>query len=79
MSNRPNRRRQESRRTEHGPRWESPNPGNGCNATHVARSRRKWKRVKNRTERRTGRVSPKVGAMRSGTGKFAPRPSTEES
>ena len=52
MSNRPNHRRGEERRTEHGPRWESKNPGAGCNSTHVARARREWKRIRARAERR---------------------------
>jgi hypothetical protein len=59
MSNRTNHRRTGAKRTEHGPRWEDANPGAGSNATHVARSRRKWKRVANRSERRTGKTSPK--------------------
>ena len=46
------------KRTENGPRWESANPGKGCNSTHVARSRRAWKRIKNRSLRRTGHQSP---------------------
>ena len=65
MSNRTNPRRKRAKRTEHGPRWENANPGAGSNATHVARSRRTWKRVANRTERRTGKTSPKfVGKRR---------------
>lgn len=59
MSNHTNHRRNEESRTENGPRRESPNPGAGCNSTHVARARRAWKAIKNRTFRRTGRVSPK--------------------
>jgi hypothetical protein len=55
MSNRINHRRGEQRRTEHGPRWESQNPGKGCNATHVARARRAWKRIKARAARRAGK------------------------
>ncbi len=56
MSNKPNHRREEARRTEHGPRYENPNPGAGCNATHVARARAKWKRLTARKARRlTGR------------------------
>lgn len=47
------------KRTENGPRYESANPGKGCNSTHVARSRRAWKRIKNRSLRRTGRQTPK--------------------
>lgn len=45
MSNHDNHRREEQKRTETGPRFESANPGAGCNATHVARGRRKWKRI----------------------------------
>jgi hypothetical protein len=59
MSNRRSHRRGEHRRTEHGPRYENANPGAGCNSTHVARSRRKWKRIKNRSIRRTGVQSHK--------------------
>ena len=64
MSNRTNHRRSGAKRTEHGPPWEDPNPGTGSNATHVARARRKWKRVANRSERRTGKTSPKVAGKR---------------
>lgn len=52
-----NHHRGEPARTEHGPRYESKNPGSGSNSTHVARSRRRWKRIANRTERRTGQTS----------------------
>lgn len=52
MSNKNNPRRGEARRTAHGPRWENPNPGAGCNATHVARARAKWKRRAARRSRR---------------------------
>lgn len=54
MSNHRNQRREEEARTEHGPRWENANPGAGCNSTHVAGSRAKWKKYKSRAERRTG-------------------------
>jgi hypothetical protein len=54
MSNRRSHRRDEARRTEHGPRFEHPNPGAGCNATHVARARAKWERRRSRAERRSG-------------------------
>jgi len=47
------------KRTENGPRWENKNPGTGCNATHVARARRWWKRFASRSARRNGKVSPK--------------------
>lgn len=53
MSNRTNHRREEERRTEHGPRFESKDPGKGCNSTHVARGRAKWKRRLRRSRRRT--------------------------
>lgn len=56
MSNKPNARRDEQRRTEHGPRYENPNPGAGCNATHVACARAKWKRRTARKQRREARV-----------------------
>lgn len=56
MSNRPNHRRGEGRRTEHGPRWEQSDPGAGCNSTHVARSRRKWQDRARRRNRRTAKV-----------------------
>ncbi len=52
MSNHTNHKRNEDKRTETGPRFENPNPGAGCNSTHVARSRRKWKTRSRRRERR---------------------------
>lgn len=52
MSNHNNPRRGETKRTETGPRWENPNPGKGSNSTHVARSRKKWKRIISRKKRR---------------------------
>lgn len=54
MSNHDNHHRAEERRSEHGPRWENHDPGRGCNSTHVARSRAKWKRRARRQERREG-------------------------
>lgn len=66
MSNHKNHRRGEERRTENGPSWESANPGKGCNSTHVARARKKWKRFKNRTLRRNGKVSHKYHWMVKG-------------
>jgi hypothetical protein len=56
MSSKPNHRRGEPRRQDHGPTWESPTPSAGCNSTHVARSRSWWKKQINRVERRTGGV-----------------------
>ena len=56
MSNHDNHRRGERKRSEHGPRWEY----GGSDNTHVARARKKWKRIRLRTLRRTGAISPKV-------------------
>lgn len=53
MSNHKNHRRGEDRRSETGPRYESHDPGKGCNSTHVARSRSKWNRRFHRAQRRT--------------------------
>ena len=55
MSSGPNHRRGEERRQDHGPTWESHTPAKGCNSTHVARSRKKWKARVCRAERRTGK------------------------
>lgn len=66
MSNHDNHRRGESRRTEHGPRWEDKDPGTGRNTTHIARSRAKWKRREARSVRRTGHSSPKFRRMGAG-------------
>jgi hypothetical protein len=52
MSNHRNARRDEWYRSEHGPRYENGDPGAGCNATHVARGRRKYRRIRARQERR---------------------------
>ena len=67
MSNKKNHRRgghKNKKRTETGPRYESPNPGAGCNATHVARARRDWSRIATRSERRTGATTSKYGGQR---------------
>jgi hypothetical protein len=64
MSNKMNERRKGDKRTENGPRWESHNPGAGCNSTHVARSRKKWKRRMARSERHTGKISVKFRGRR---------------
>lgn len=60
MANKTNPRRAGAKRTETGPRWESHNPGEGCNSTHVARARKSWKKRAARSERRNGETSPKV-------------------
>lgn len=75
MSNHENHRRGEHHRTETGPSFESRNPGKGCNSTHVARSRRKWKRRAARSERRTGVTTPKATFV---TQTKRTRPSTTE-
>ena len=54
MSKNVNHRRGQKARTETGPTWENRNPGAGCNSTHVARGRKKWKRLRARSVRRTG-------------------------
>ena len=60
MSNKPNHRRDHDRIQDHGPGYESHTPAAGCNSTHVAQSRAKWKRRNNRQERRTGEVRGQV-------------------
>jgi hypothetical protein len=52
MSSAPNHRRQHGRVLERGPRWENANPAAGCNSTHVARARRKFRVGRRRAERR---------------------------
>jgi hypothetical protein len=64
MSQKPNPRRGEKRRQDNGPTWEGGPPGSGCNSTHVARSRKKWKRRAARSERRTGATTPKYYGSR---------------
>lgn len=64
MATGPNHRRGEGRKQDNGPSWEGGSAG--CNDTHVARARAGWKRVKNRSLRRTGRVSPKFHAQKPG-------------
>ena len=54
MSQKPNYRREEERHQDNGPIWEGGPPNSGSNSTHVARSRKKWKRYRARAERRVG-------------------------
>lgn len=61
MSNHDNARRNERKRTEHGPRYEGPETDRNS-----ARTRSKWKKVKNRSFRRTGKVCPKYHPMKHG-------------
>lgn len=60
MSQKINHRRGEDRHQDGGPTYESHTPNAGCNSTHVARSREKWKRRAARSERRNGVMTPKV-------------------
>ena len=61
MSSGPNHRRGHGRIQDHGPTWEGNPPASGCNSTHVARSRSKWKKRKHRAFRRTdGRSTGKA-------------------
>jgi hypothetical protein len=53
MSNHDNPRRDELKRTEHGPRWETRE----CDSPSVAHARKKWKQRAARAERRTDGVS----------------------
>ena len=55
MSQRINHRRGGKRHQGNGPTWEGGPPNSGCNSTHVARARRKWRAMGRRAERRTGR------------------------
>lgn len=63
MSTKPNHRRGEGRKQDNGPDWEgSPNAG----GPGVAKGRRKWRRLRARAERRTGRmVSKFMGTPRT--------------
>lgn len=56
MSASPNHRRGHRRIQERGPRWEHPDPSKGCNATHVARARRRYRVASRRAVRRNTRL-----------------------
>ena len=60
MSQRINNRLGGKRRQDNGPTYESHTPNAGSNSGHVARSRKSWKRVAARSERRTGKTTPKA-------------------
>jgi len=64
VSQKPNPRRGEKRHQDNGPTYESHTPNAGCNSTHVARSRKKWKRRANRSERRSGQTLSKFNGPR---------------
>lgn len=56
MSQKKNHRREspdKRRHQDNGPTFEGGPPNSGCNSTHVAGSRSKWKRIGARAERRT--------------------------
>ena len=53
MSQHINHRRDGKRHQDNGPDYEGGPPNSGCNSTHVAKARRKWKKIGNRAERRT--------------------------
>jgi hypothetical protein len=55
MSSGPNHRRGEDRSQDNGPTWEGSPPCSGCNSTHVAKARTKWRKRGRRAERRTGK------------------------
>ena len=61
MSSKPNHRRGHGRIQNTGPTYENRRPGGGCNSTHVARSRSKWKKKNARSLRRTGTVQKPWG------------------
>ncbi len=77
MSSGPNHRRGEERRQDNGPTWEGGPPSSGCNSTHVAKTRRKWRDMGRRAERRTGRKGSN-GVMYFGRRRGRHLPSTEE-
>lgn len=55
MGSGPNHRRGHDRVKERGPRYENGNPAAGCNSTHVAKGRKKWKTIGRREKRREGK------------------------
>jgi hypothetical protein len=69
MSQKINHRRGAKRCQDNGPTFESHTPNEGSNSTHVARSRKKWKRRSSRSERRNGKETPKVHRGLIGGGK----------
>jgi len=78
MSQKPNYRREEERHQDNGPVYEGGPPNSGCNSTHVARSRKKWKRYRSRAERRVGLASKFHGPRRHRWGGKRPAEVEEE-
>lgn len=64
MSHQKNHRRAEDGGQDNGPDWEGGPPCSGCNSTHVARARTKWKRRAARSERRVGVFTKYFGGRR---------------
>jgi hypothetical protein len=57
MSTKPNHRRGEGRKQDHGSSWEgAPNDG----GKGILKGRLKWKRLRTRAERRTGTTGIKI-------------------
>jgi hypothetical protein len=56
MSNQINHRRGHGRIQGNGPRYENGCPEKGCNSTHVARGRKKYKKRRNRISRRDAKA-----------------------
>ena len=69
MSSGPNHRRDELRRQDNGPRYESSTPNKG--GAICARDRSAWRTIGRRIERRTGKKSGTVRYL-SRRGKDAP-------
>jgi hypothetical protein len=77
MSSKPNHRRGQGRIQGNGPRFENGNPEAGCNSTHVAHSRKTWKTMGRRAERRTGLRGANGVSYRTGAGQQLPDDSQE--
>jgi len=52
-----NHRRGHAKIQERGPRYENRDPSAGCNATHVAKGRKRWKLRDARKERRLAKLA----------------------
>lgn len=78
MSQRINHRRGGKRHQDSGPTWETGTPNGGSDSTHVARSRRKWRAMGRRAERRTGRRGASSVMYFKGAGKHPPSPEVED-
>lgn len=72
MSSGPNHRRGHGRIADNGPTWEGSPPASGCNSTHVARARRRWRDMGRRAERRTGKKGANKVQYFGRRGKDAP-------